>query len=156
MIAADLINEFPRAECRPANACETIAGPDGPAVRVASPSRLTWALRLPHEGRLETRVAAASSARVRFRVGVADQRTYESLVEIVVARSDGWKPLVVDLSPYAGWKWSLFYHPDRITWRLTLSADAMEGVPGLGLWGAPRVMTTRKGEAEYLRRIEPR
>ena len=87
---------------------------------------------------------------------MADQRTYESLVEIVVARSDGWKPLVVDLSPYAGWKWSLFYHPDRITWRLTLSADAMEGVPGLGLWGAPRVMTTRKGEAEYLRRIEPR
>ncbi|HTL43787.1 MAG TPA: hypothetical protein VL262_05560, partial [Vicinamibacterales bacterium] len=58
----------------------------------------------------------------------------------------------VDLSAYAGWKWSLFYHPDRIAWRLILSADAVDGVPGAGVWGAPRVMTTPDGEMEYRER----
>jgi len=152
MIAADLINEFPRAECHPAGACEALAGPGGVSLRVASPSRITWTLPLPHDGRFETTVSALANARVRFRVGVSDERVYEGLSELVLAPSDGPRPVVVDLSPYAGWKWSLFYHPDRITWRLTLSADAMGGVPGVALWGAPRVMTTRGGAVEYLRR----
>ena len=153
MIAADLINEFSRAECRPANACETIRERDGPAVRVASPSRITWVLRLPHDARFETTISAPGDARVRFRIGVADQRTYEALAELVMTKADGRKPVAIDLSAYAGRKWSLFYHPDRIAWRLTLSADAVGGVPGVALWGAPRVMTTREGETEYRRRL---
>ena len=153
MVAADLINELRKADCRPAHACEPIAGSGGVSLRVTTPSRVTWILPLPHDGRFETTVAALGDARVRFRVGVSDERIYEALSEVVLAKQDGPKPIVVDLSAYAGRKWSLFYHPDRITWRLTLSADAMGGVPGTALWGAPRVMTTTQGEAEYLRRL---
>jgi hypothetical protein len=152
MIAADLINQLPRAECRPAAACEMVGGPDGTSLRVTSPSRVTWTLRLPHNGRFETTVATVSDARVRFRVGVSDDRIYEALSEVVLAKSDGRREVGVDLGAYAGWKWSLFYHPDRITWRLTLSADAMGGVPGIAVWGAPRIMTTRQGEEEYRQR----
>lgn len=153
MVAADLINELPRADCRPSGACEAIAGRDGVSLRVRSPSRVTWTLPLPHDGRFETTVSTLSDARVRFRIGVSDGRVYEALREVVLSTRDAPMPVVVDLSAYAGWKWSLFYHPDRIAWRLTLSADAMGGVPGLALWTAPRVMTTHEGEAEYLRRI---
>jgi hypothetical protein len=152
MIAADLISELPRAECRPASACEPAHGADGPAIRVPSPSRMTWILRLPHEGRFQATITAATDVRIGFRVGVADERTYEQLAGMVLARRDGTKSLDIDLSPYAGRKWSIFYHPDRIAWRLILSADAVDGVPGAGFWGAPRVMTTREGEAEYQRR----
>lgn len=152
MLAADLINDFPHAECRPAEACEPIRGPDGPAIRAASPSRLTWVLPLPRDGRLETTVRTSSQARVRFRIGVSDGRTYEQLAAIELGQNDPAQPLLVDLSAYAGRKWSLFYRPDRIAWRLTLSEDAIGGVAGAGMWGAPRVMTTRTGEAEYLRR----
>ena len=152
MIAADLINDFARAECRPSGACEPIAGAAGLTLRVTSPSRVTWALPLPHDGRFETTVSTLSDAAIRFRVGISDDRTYEALTEIVVAKQDGPKPLALDLSAYAGRKWSLFYRPDRITWRLTLSADAIAGVPGVGVWAAPRVMTSQEGAVEYLRR----
>ena len=153
MLAADLINELPRAECRPANACAASQRADGPAIRVPSPSRLTWILELPHQGRFDSTITTLSDAPVRFRVGVADARTYEVLAQVTLTKAAGAKPLDVDLSPYAGWKWSLFYHPDRIAWRLILSADATEGVPGVGVWGAPRVMTTPDGEAEYQQRL---
>ena len=151
MLAADLINEFPRAECRPANACEAVRGPGGPAIRATSPSRLTWVLRLPRDGHLETAVQTVSEARVRFRIGISDERTYEQLGAIELGRTDGTRPFVIDLSAYAGRKWSVFYHPDRIAWRLTLSEDAINGIAGAGLWTA-RVMTTRDGEAEYRQR----
>jgi len=98
-------------------------------------------------------VSALGEAKVRFRVGVSDERIYEALSEVVLAKQDGPQPIIVDLSAYAGRKWSIFYHPDRVTWRLTLSADAMGGVPGIALWGAPRVMTTQEGAVEYLRRL---
>jgi hypothetical protein len=93
-----------------------------------------------------------SDAPVRFRLGVADNRTYEPLAQVTVTKAGGARPFNVDLSAYAGWKWSLFYHPDRIAWRLILSADAVDGVPGAGVWGAPRVMTTPDGEMEYRER----
>jgi hypothetical protein len=152
MLAADLINELPRAECRPAAACQVLTGPDGHAIRVPSPSRITWILELPHQGRFDSTIATVSGAPVRFRLGVADNRTYEPLAQVTVMKADGARPFSVDLSAYAGWKWSLFYHPDRIAWRLILSADAVDGVPGAGVWGAPRVMTTPDGEMEYRER----
>ena len=127
--------------------------PDGAAIRVAAPSRITWILRLPHDARFEATIAALGDAPVGFRVGVADERTYEQLAHVALSERDGARALDVDLSAYAGRKWSLFYHPDRIDWRLILSADATGGAPGVGLWGAPRVMTTRAGEVEYRQRL---
>lgn len=156
MLAADLINELPRADCRPANACERINAPGGPAIRVTSPSRLTWTMRLPHRGHFESTLTTVSDAPVRLRVGVADDRTYEQLAQIALTKTDGPTPLDIDLGAYAGRKWSLFYRPDEIDWRLTLSADAIGGTPGTALWEAPRVMTTRQGEAEYQKRTNPR
>ena len=125
---------------------------DRHCVRLPAPGRLTWTLPLPHRGALHTEVAAIDGP-VGFRVGIGDGRTYEVLATVPLLPSDGWKSLVVDLSAYAGWKWSLFYHPDRMRWRIILSTDAVHGRTGIGLWSAP-IITTRAGDVpEYRRRL---
>lgn len=126
---------------------------DRPAVQMAVPGRVTWTLRLPHGGRLRTSVATQGSSPVRFRVGVSDDRTYEGLASAVVSASEGWVPLNVDLSAYAGWKWSLFYRPDRIAWQLTFSTDALGPGDARALWSRPEILTTHDGALEYARRI---
>src|SRR4051812_6544633 len=80
IVAADLINEFSRIECRPAQGCEAVARPS-PAVRVAVPGRLTWMLPLPHDAHLHVTAANPGKASVRFRVGISDERVYEPLAE---------------------------------------------------------------------------
>ena len=52
-----------------------------------------------------------------------------------------WVEVQSDLSAYAGWKWSLFYHPDRIMWHVVLAADAIDGVPARAAWGSPEIVT---------------
>ena len=62
----------------------------------------------------------------RLRVGVSDDRTYDPLGELVlVPGARGWIELRTDLSAYAGWKWSVFYRPERTVWRVVLAADAV-------------------------------
>jgi hypothetical protein len=63
-----------------------------------------------------------------------------------------WTDLRVDLSAYAGWKWSLFYRPDRIVWRLVLAADAVDNGTATVLWGEPRVETDTESAREYVAR----
>jgi hypothetical protein len=46
----------------------------------------------------------------------------------------------------------LFYHPDTIAWHLNLSTDAVQGVPGRALWGAPEIVTDRRSAVEYEKR----
>jgi hypothetical protein len=53
---------------------------------------------------------------------------------------------------YAGWKWSLFYRPDRIVWRLVLAADAVDNAPPTVLWGEPQVETDMSSAREYIAR----
>jgi hypothetical protein len=151
MMAVDLIAQLSRAECRPAGRCEAVFAGDRYCVRLPAPGRLTWTLAMPHHAALRTEVSAIDGP-VGFRVGIADSRTYEVLTTSSLTPPDGWNALVIDLSAYAGWKWSLFYHPDRIAWRIVLSTDAVHGRAGIGLWCAPVITTRASDVPEYRRR----
>lgn len=158
----DLLREFERAEKRPPGGFEltTHAKDDHvrPAVVAPVPGRLTFPLRLPTRGVLRTTVALVSAdpaAAVRFRIGISDDRIYEGLTDAVV-RGDrpGWVDLRADLSAYAGFKWSLFYRPDRKTWRLVLATDALAGGAARGAWGAPEIVADEAAAREYARRAQ--
>ena len=153
----DLLGELDRAEKRPPQGFALTSHAAGDRVHAAVvapvPSRLTIPLRLPVRAALQTAVALESpdpSAAVRFRVGVSDDRIYEGLGEIVVKGDQrGWVDLRADLSRYAGFKWSLFYRPDRMVWRLVLATDAVAHVPARAVWGAPEVIADDASAREY-------
>ena len=156
----DLAREFDRAEKRPPAGFKITAyGADGvvrPSIVMPVPSRVTWSLPLPRRGRFRTFVALGDrehpGAAIRFRFGVSDQRIYEGLVEHTVgAAHPGWSSLGVDLSAYAGVKWSLFYRPDRVTWRIVLAADVV-GAGAAAVWGAPEIVTDASAAKEYVQR----
>lgn len=161
--AVDIIRELDYAEKRPpAGFTITTWEADGvtrPALAAVVPSRLTLALPLPRRAALQAHVASAdSSAPVRLRVGISDDRVYEGLAQLILPPGPRrWTGLRVDLSAYAGWKWSLFYRPDRTTWHLVLATDAVEGGAGTVLWGAPEIVTDQGSAREYaIRRQELR
>jgi hypothetical protein len=130
-----------------------------PAIAAAVPSRLTLALPLPRHGVFHAFVTLADgppggrAAPVRLRVGVSDHRIYEGLTQLILtpgART--WLDIRADLSAYAGWKWSLFYRPDGIVWRVVLAADATDSVPATVLWAAPEIVTDTVSAREYVAR----
>ncbi len=164
--AIDLMRDFNRAEKRPAVTFEIaereVAGVSRPAIVAPVPSRLTWSMPLPRRAVFQTVVAlttpppGSAPAPVRLRVGISDHRTFEGLSEVTLNPGSGWTDLQADLSAYAGWKWSLFYRPDRVTWRLNLSADAVGGTPAVALWGRPEIVTDTQSAREYsTRRLRP-
>ena len=57
-----------------------------------------------------------------------------------------------DRSAYAGRKWSVFYRPERIVWRLVLAADATETAPATVVWGQPQIETDTESAREYMAR----
>lgn len=139
-------------------AAHTIDGVTRPAIVMPVPSRITWRLPLPRRGVLRTFVAradpaaatAASSAPVRFRIGIADDRIYEGLTEITaMPEHPGWIELRADLSAYAGWKWSLFYRPDRIAWNVVLAADALAAGEAKVVWAGSEIVTDVAAAREY-------
>ena len=147
----DFIKEAHRAEQRPAAytvAYWNAAGTERPALVGPSPGRLIWTLPMPRGARFEAE-AAAARAPVRVRVGISDARIYEALGEATISPGAPWTPLDLDLSAYAGWKLSLFYRPDRVQWRLVLSADAVAGVPGTIAWGSPVIAASTRDAREY-------
>lgn len=156
--AVDLLRELPRAEARPPSGFSvTTHANDGdvrPAIAVPVPSRLTIALPLPRRGSLRAAVAIgddAPSAAVRFRIGVSDHRIYEGIEQVVVTgTSRGWVDVRADLSAYAGFKWSLFYRPDRVVWRLVLATDPAGPSPARAFWGRPEIVTDAGSAREYL------
>ena len=78
---------------------------------------------------------------------------YEPLTQVVLSPdARGWTDLRADLSAYAGRKWSLFYRPDRIVWRLVLAADAIDTAPATVLWGEPQIETDTESAREYAAR----
>ena len=162
MQAVNLLREFDGADKRPAAgfqiANRQIGGVSRPSLVVPVPSRLTIPLPLPRRGVLRAAAAldmpnAAGAASVRLRVGVSDDRIYEHLTDVVLTSDQRrWIDVRADLSAYAGWKWSLFYHPDRVMWRLVLAADPIDGLPTTALWGSPEIITDRDGAKEYAER----
>jgi hypothetical protein len=149
--AVDFIKEAHRAEQRPRAytvAYWSAAGTMRPALVGPSPGRLIWTLPMPRAARFDAEVAAAG-APVRARVGVSDARVYELLGAATLSPGAPWTPLTADLSAYAGWKLSLFYRPDRVQWRLVLSADAIAGTPGTVAWGSPQILASTRNALEY-------
>jgi hypothetical protein len=113
-------------------------------------------LPLPRRGVLRAFVALGEAppgivaAPVRFRIGVSDDRIYEGLLERILAPGGrSWTELRVDLSAYAGWKWSLFYRPESMTWRVVLAADATGVAPAAVFWGSPEIVTDTQSAREY-------
>jgi hypothetical protein len=154
----DLVAAFPTAERRPAGASfdvadTTIGGESHRTIAPPAISRVTWQLHIPARAVLKTAIALKPEAwtepgnGVLFRIGVAEGRTYEDLfIRLVdpfhVVEDRRWIPVTVDLSPYGGFKWSLFYHPSRLTWRVIFNTNS--GPPGtddrtgdLPVWAEP-------------------
>ena len=157
----DLIDSLGAAERRPSSAVfdvspVTINGESIRAVATPAASRITWELRLPDRARLEIAVALKPEAwtvagdGVLFRVGIAEGRTHEDVATRVVnpfgrPEDRRWIPLTVDLGGHSGFKWSLFYHPRLLLWRIVLNTSAAnpastEHLGDLPLWGEPRLL----------------
>ena len=158
----DLLRELERAEKQPPGGFALVAHADDEVVRAAVavpvPSRVTVPIPLPRRGVLRASLALdadAPAAAVRFRVGVSDDRIFEGLDAVTVTGDrQGWVELRTDLSAYAGFKWSLFYRPDRVTWRLVLATDAVGSAPARGIWGTPEIVTDSASAREYVVRRE--
>lgn len=158
-----MIRDFSRAEKRPLAGFEITAhqidNVARPSIVVPVPSRIIWPLVLPRRGLWRAFVAAAPGRAdlpaepVRLRVGISDHRIYAGLADIMLTPGTRqWTEFRTDLSTYAGWKWSLFYRPDRITWRLVLAADATGGSPAIAIWGSPEIVTDGQSAREYTER----
>jgi hypothetical protein len=150
VVAVDLIKEFDRADVRPPSSVR-VESRDRPLLAAPASSRIVWTLPLPRGGRFHAYASIEGTGPVRFRVGVSDARVYEQLTDVVAAAGSGWTEMTADLSAYAGFKWSLFYRPDRVSWRVNLSTDALGG-PATALWGAPEIDTDRSSVKEYRER----
>lgn len=157
----DLAREFDRAEKRPPVGFKITAyAADGvvrPSIVIPVPSRVTWAFPLPRRGQFRAFVALPDrdnpAAAIRFRFGVSDHRIYEGLAEQTVsAAQPGWVSLGVDLSAYAGFKWSLFYRPDDVTWRVVLATDVAGEGATAAAWGSAEIVTDSRGAKEYVAR----
>jgi hypothetical protein len=158
-----LLRQLGHADTRPSGAPFPIAehtfdGRTRPSVAAPVPSRITWDLSFPRRSRLTfyLGVPEGTAEAVACRVGISDDRIYESLVELTVPAADvrgrGWTPVTVDLSLYAGPKWSLFYRPDRQRWRLVLALNTASGAPGAAYIGEPGIDTDAGAAREYVRR----
>jgi len=157
----DLTSTLSSAERRPAAglfALENVelSGENRNAIATPGASRITWEVKLPDHARLHLAIGLRPEAwtiegdGVLFRIGISDGRIHEDLVTRVVnpfgnADDRRWIPITVDLHPYSGFKWSLFYQPRRKTWAVVLNTSA--GLPGsvdsrgdLPLWSEPAIL----------------
>lgn len=149
----DLIRSFGDAEKRPVSGLfvldqHTLSRTMRASIGVPVPSRVIWTTPVPRKATLNLLAGVAASdspSAVRFRIGVSDHRVYEALFERTLTADrgadSGWAHVAVDLSPYAGRQWSIFYRPDRVEWRLVLSTDAIEGTGTRAVWGEPGIDT---------------
>ena len=163
MRVVDLIKQIGHADKRPLSGTfqfgeHTLGDRTRATLIVPSASRITWTQALPRRGVLHADAAVPdgpASAAVTFRVGISDDRIYETLAERVVTRADtlrdGWTPIAVDLSLYAGPKLSIFYRPDSRRWRIVLATSPSAGAPEVAYWGAPGIDTDTKAARLFRR-----
>lgn len=156
----DLVRELPHALIQAAPAApgarqDFAPAEDGPvpALFMTAPARVTWTLQFPETAEVVARVAivdgSATGRGVTIRLGISDNRRYHELLrEQLPAGVPGsplsWTTIRADLHEYSGWKWSLFYQPSRLTWRLIVNADATPG--GTVAWAGLTVR--RAGSSE--------
>lgn len=151
----DVLDAIPTAEIRPVVrppdavivTAATVGAVEQRALSVMVPSRLSVRLRIPARATFSAGLAVDASAGheagagVAFSVGISDGRTYERLIDRTILAGDAasWQPVHVDLRHYAGWQWSLFYHPSSIVWELVLNsyASGPGGERLRALWAAP-------------------
>ena len=155
----DLVDRVAGAERRPTSAAGTvldvdIGGDSRRALGVPAVSRIIWTVRgIPARSELRTAVAIQPQAvepfegAVVFRIGMSDGRTYEEIFSRRIgpgasADTRRWTPVVVDLSRYGGWQWSVFYRPDTLTWQVIFNTNA--SVAGqraeiVAWWGEPAI-----------------
>jgi hypothetical protein len=114
-----------------------------PAIVTAAPARVIFPVRMPARARFHTAISLldGTGTGVTIRVGISDNRSYDELKKLLVAPTvagaDPWQTVDIDLAPYSGWQWSLFYRPGNLTWRLVFNADATPG--GHVAWLEPRI-----------------
>jgi len=138
----DLLHALPQAERRARGNIDEAIRVDQGTLLLVSPARVTWQLRMPRPAMFMATAAMQSSAgAVVIRLGVATPRQYTDVAKLrFEAPASGPatpQAISVDLGPYSGRAWSLFYHPDQILWKLILNADALPG--GTVALGNPRV-----------------
>jgi hypothetical protein len=156
----DLARTIDSAERRPAAgfdvAVHVADGVARPSIVVPVPARAIWSLPLPRHGLfrafLTVDAAGTAAPAVRVRLGISDNRVYEGLAERTLTPGSGWTEFRADLSAYAGIQASLFYRPDRITWRLVLSTDRLGPAPARAVVGSPEILTDVSSAKEYLTR----
>ncbi len=163
--AVDLTRRLQDAERRPATAPFelgefTFAGQSHATIVAPAESRLTWRMPLPRRGTLQLFAAVPSTAgdaAVSFRVGISDNRRYDTLTEPTITSADtsarGWIAVTADLSPFAGRKWSVFYRPDEIRWTVVIGTHVMAGAPAVVYLGEPSITTDVPGAREYAARV---
>ena len=98
-----------------------------------APSRVTWPVQLTERAELTAHVAmvgATTDQGVTIRIGISDNRSYDELSRIRLGTD--WRPIHIDLSAFSGWRFSLFYHPNKKIWNLIVNADATPG--GTAAW----------------------
>jgi hypothetical protein len=160
--AISLVDTFATAEKRPDTGANAIAvrevaiGGSARRTIVAPPvSRIVWPIAIPRNAELRVGLAVESAASrpsgtVVFRIGVADDRTYEQLFQrrVEASASTAWIEAVVDLGAYAGFQWSLFYWPDGRNWSVIFNTNrpprAGDGGSLRALWGEPAVRTVNR------------
>jgi hypothetical protein len=162
--AVELTHIYDRAQRRPAAGFDlTVHVADGiarPSIVMPVPARAIWSLPLPRRGVFRAFVAidpagagaGTPATAVRFRLGVGDARVYEGLADCTLTGERGWTEFRADLSAFAGIKWSLFYRPDRIAWRIVLATDVVGGGPTRAVWGSPEILTDIPSAREYATR----
>ena len=159
VVAIDLMKLLGQADLRPPNTFtiseHSCAEGRRPGVQIPPVSRGTWTLSFPERATLAAfaAVQGTEAASAEFRVGMSDDRVYETLHTQVVSAADcarGWTELRVDLSRYAGRQFSLFYRPDRKKWKLILGVNTRAGAPDAAFWGAPRIEADVESVKRYL------
>lgn len=104
----------------------TVGGDARPALVAIAPARITWTTVLPEHARLETAVAQATDVPgATVRIGLAADRAFDEVLNVEAARA--WMPQVIDLRRFSEVKFSLFYQPRFLTWRVVVNVTGPAG-----------------------------
>jgi hypothetical protein len=161
----DFIKQIGRADTRPRDGSfqiveHTCGGRSEASLEVPANSRIVYVQPLPRRGVLRVNAAVPGDdgpATVNFRIGISDDRWYETLLEQQVtseeSRTQGWTRLVVDLSRYAGPKISLFYQPDNRRWHVVFGTHTVAGSPAVAYWGTPGIDTDSEAARRFFKNL---